>query len=155
TVSEFEVVVVDDGSTDGTAELLSSLQTSYQLKVVRQANRGPAAARNTGVRAASHPLILFLDDDVVPIPELIEMHVDAQLADPNVVVIGPMVAPVDWPRPAWIRWEEEILDVEYQAMLRGDYACTPRQFYTANATLSRARFLEVGGFDTTFKRAED
>ena len=56
---------------------------------------------------------------------------------------------------AWIRWEEEMLEVQYQAMLSGEYPCTPRQFYTANASLSRDRFLEVGGFDGTFKRAED
>jgi glycosyltransferase involved in cell wall biosynthesis len=155
TVSDFEVVVVDDGSTDGTPELLESLAPAYRLTVVQQPNRGPAAARNTAVQRASGDLILFLDDDVVPIPELLEMHLAAHGADPNVVVIGPMAPPSNWPRPAWIRWEEEVLAVQYQAMLSGAQPCTPRQFYTANASLSRARFLEVGGFDHHFKRAED
>jgi GT2 family glycosyltransferase len=155
TVSDFEVVVVDDGSTDGTPEMLSALTPSYQLTVVQQPNAGPAAARNSGVERASAELILFLDDDVVPVPQLIEMHLAAHAMDPNAVVIGPMQPPVDWSRPAWIRWEEEMLEVQYQAMLSGEYPCTPRQFYTANASLSRARFLEVGGFDGAFKRAED
>jgi GT2 family glycosyltransferase len=147
---------VDDGSTDGTPELLSTLTpTSYQLKIVQQPNRGPAAARNTGVQHATADLILFLDDDVVPVPELIELHLEAQHANPNVVAIGPMAPPRDFSRPAWIRWEEEMLEVQYHAMLSGEYPCTPRQFYTANASLSRSRFLEVGGFDHTFKRAED
>jgi GT2 family glycosyltransferase len=155
TVSEFEVVVVDDGSTDDTPELLSTFQPIYQLTVIRQPNSGPAAARNAGVERARAELILFLDDDVVPIPELIDLHLQAQHAEPNVVAIGPMAPPSDFRRPAWIRWEEEMLEVQYQAMLSGEYPCTPRQFYTANASLSRSRFLEVGGFDRTFKRAED
>jgi GT2 family glycosyltransferase len=155
TVSDFEVVVVDDGSTDKTPEMLSALRPSYQLTVLRQPNAGPAAARNSGVKHASADLILFLDDDVVPVPNLVELHLRAHDADPNAVVIGPMQPPAEWARPAWIRWEEEMLEVQYQAMLSGEYPCTPRQFYTANASLSRARFLEVGGFDGTFKRAED
>ncbi len=153
--SDFEVVIVDDGSADATPELLRTLTVPYVLRSLRQANQGPAAARNLGVKEAAAELIVFLDDDTVPLPDLLEQHLRVHQANPDAVVIGPMVAPVDWPRPAWVRWEEEILDVQYQAMLAGDFECTPRQFYTANASLSRARFLAAGGFDSTFKRAED
>jgi len=159
TVRDFEVVVVDDGSTDGTPQRVAALQRqpSYPLVVLRQPNRGPAAARNAGVERASSELVLFLDDDVVPIPTLLEQHlaVHAAAATSAAVVIGPMTPPANWDRPAWIRWEEDMLEVQYQAMRDGQYPCTPRQFYTANASLQRARFLEVGGFDPTFKRAED
>jgi GT2 family glycosyltransferase len=151
----FEVVVVDDGSTDGTSDRLRALRTSYALRVFQQSNAGPAAARNRGVDEARAPLILFLDDDVEPIDSLIQWHLDYHLLQPDAVVIGPMVPPSDWHRPAWIRWEEEMLEAQYRAMLVGEYPCTPRQFYTANASLSRARFLAAGGFDPSFKRAED
>jgi hypothetical protein len=63
--------------------------------------------------------------------------------------------PDDWPRPAWVRWEEQKLQVQYRAMLAGVYACTARQFYTGNASLSLALFMEAGGFDVTYRRAED
>ena len=154
-LSDFEVVVVDDGSTDGTFSALQELQPGYALRVLQQTNAGPAAARTRGVKEAKAELILFLDDDVVPIQELVERHLASHADGDNMVVIGPMQPPSGWARPAWIRWEEEMLEVQYRAMLAGEYPCTPRQFYTANASLSRRRFLESGGFDATFKRAED
>jgi GT2 family glycosyltransferase len=153
--SDFEVVVVDDGSTDGTFDRLQRLRTAYPLRVFQQSNAGPAAARNRGVHEARADVILFLDDDVVPIEDLVAQHLEQHAQRPDAVVIGPMVPPPDWPRAAWVRWEEEMLDVQYRAMLAGEFACTPRQFYTANASLSRARFLAAGGFDPGFKRAED
>jgi glycosyltransferase involved in cell wall biosynthesis len=154
-VDGFEVVVVDDGSTDGTAELLERLAMPYPRRVLRQANGGPALARNRGVDAARGELIVFLDDDVEPLPELLAEHVAAHGAAADLVVIGPMSPPTDWSRPAWVAWEEEMLQAQYRAMLAGEYPCTARQFYTGNASLSRVRFLAAGGFDGSFKRAED
>lgn len=152
----FEVVVVDDGSTDGTVEHVLRTPRPYVLQVLQQGHRGPAAARNLGVAQASAPLVLFYDDDVVPEPASIEAHVGTHATEgPGVVVIGPMSPPGDWPRPAWVRWEEEKLRNQYLAMQAGVWSCTERQFYTANSSLSRTLFASAGGFDTTFKRAED
>jgi hypothetical protein len=66
-----------------------------------------------------------------------------------------MSPPGNWSRSAWVRWEEDKLQEQYRAMLAGEWECSPRQFYTANASLPRQRFLEVGGFDAGFQRAED
>jgi hypothetical protein len=55
----------------------------------------------------------------------------------------------------WVRWEERQLLKQYDAMQRGQYPCTPRQFYTGNASVGRERLLAAGGFDARFKRAED
>ena len=151
----FEVVVVNDGSTDGTAEALAALKTSYRLRGLTQDNDGPAAARNAGLHQAEGRLIVFLDDDVVPEPELLEAHLAAQGDADDLVVVGPMYPPTDWPRSAWVRWEERQLLKQYDAMDRGLYPCTPRQFYTGNASAPRALLLRAGGFDPRFKRAED
>jgi GT2 family glycosyltransferase len=152
-----EVVVVDDGSTDGTIERLRAMNLPGALRVLEQPHRGPAEARNLGVEHAVGDLVLFLDDDVVPGPGLVATHVATHAAQPDTVVIGPMLPPEDDSRTVsvWVRWEEEQLLAQYQDMAAGRYDCGPRQLYTGNASISRERFRAAGGFDTRFQRAED
>lgn len=151
----FEVVVVNDGSQDGTDALLREIVTPYRLRPLGQANAGPAAARNAGLEHGNGRLIVFLDDDVVPVPELLEAHVAGHGDADDLVVVGPMSPPGDWPRAVWVRWEERQLQKQYDAMLQGVYPCTFRQFYTGNASAPRALLLRAGGFDPRFMRAED
>ena len=155
-MNRFEVVVVDDGSTDGTVDGLRNFGSPYSLHVLQQAHGGPARARNHGVASAHGTLIVFLDDDVEPSPELIDEHVAAHQGDADVVVIGPMLPPPpEWRSPPWLRWHERTLMDQYRAMEAGQWECTWRQFYTANVSIPRAGFMEAGGFDTTFLRSED
>jgi GT2 family glycosyltransferase len=152
----FEVLVIDDGSDDGTPDVLRSLKPTYTLRVLQQAHQGPAEARNLGVQQAAAALVLFLDDDVVPVAHLVAVHVATHRArGRETVVIGPMSPPPDWERSPWVRWEEEKLQSQYEAMLAGQWNATERQFYTANCSLPRELFLAAGGFDSGFKRAED
>jgi GT2 family glycosyltransferase len=154
-LADIEVIVVDDGSADGTREHLAAARPPYRLRHFTQPNSGPGAARNLGVVHARGALIVFFDDDVVPDRGAIAAHVAAHRAAPDTVVIGPMLPPGARPRPAWIRWEEDKLLEQYSAMIAGAYACTPRQLFTANASLERRHFIRAGGFDPTFARAED
>src|SRR5689334_2145975 len=84
---DLEVVVVVDGATDGTEAMLGALTPSYALRVVVQSNRGPAAARNAAIAVAQGDVLLFLDDDVVPVPGLVERHLQVHERDPHAVVI--------------------------------------------------------------------
>lgn len=152
----YEVIVVSDGSTDGTEAYLEAHRSTIQLRWLTQANQGPAAARNAGVRAAVGEFILFVDDDVVPEPQLLEEHARShQEAEREVVVLGPLLTPEGFEMAPWVRWEQEMLMKQYSAMLRGDWDATARQFYTGNASLRRSHILAAGSFDESFRRAED
>lgn len=151
----FEVIVVNDGSTDDTAAWLATAEHGvHAIRVVNQKNGGPARARNAGVAAAQNELILFIDDDVEATPELLAEHVRSHEAEPNAVVIGPLASLEHYPQP-WVAWEQAKLELQYAAMLRGDWEPTFRQFWTGNASVARQAIQDAGGFDTTFLRAED
>jgi glycosyltransferase involved in cell wall biosynthesis len=151
----FEVVVVSDGSSDGTDEYLRSGQTPLPVVAVFQPNSGPAAARNSGIAAARGALVLFVDDDVIPEPGLVAAHLSAHAAnDGDVVVIGPMLTPRDAELSPWITWEQAMLDKQYALLVNLPNAHY-RNFYTGNASMSRRRVVELGGFDKRFRRAED
>src|SRR4051794_26399994 len=90
-----DVVVVIDGSTDGSLELCETLELPVQVKSIFQRNRGRAAARNIGLAAATGEIVWFLDDDVVPLPGLVRRHRMAhEDAEPH-VLMGPYLFEAD------------------------------------------------------------
>ncbi len=151
----YEVIVVSDGSTDGTAEYLRALTQDMHLKYVQQENQGPAAARNQGMRMAAGAIVLFLDDDVIPAPNLIAEHMRSHQQSANSVVIGPMLTPEDFQLSPWVSWEQAKLNDYYSKMLSGQYSASSHLFYTGNASLARSVLIASGGFDKSFRRAED
>ncbi len=85
----FEVIVVDDGSSDGTSKWLASQSFQISVNVIRQQNLGPAAARNRGVQVATGGRVAFLGDDTVPSRGWLATHQRAirSLADANQVAV--------------------------------------------------------------------
>ncbi len=153
--ANFEVIVVSDGSLDGTNDYLNSFRPSFPFVLIIQENQGPAAARNKGIDKASGDYILFVDDDVVPQPNLIYEHMRFHEMHENSVVVGPMLTPADFDMQPWVSWEQAMLVKQYAAMAEGQWAPTARQFFTGNASLLRSTLIDAGGFDTAFQRAED
>lgn len=153
--STFEVIVVSDGSTDGTDAYLTRPDLPVEVTAVHQRNGGAGAARNRGVAEAKSDLVLFLDDDVLPAPDLIAEHLAAHEQEGGRVVIGPMLTPDDYEMSPWVAWEQTMLYKQYDSMNAGEYSATARQFYTGNASLPRRIFIESGGFDESLRRAED
>ncbi len=158
--SQFEAVVVSDGSTDGTDALLAAYaQTSpYMLRVISQPNGGPALARNNGIENARGEVVVFLDDDVEPSVEFLAVHAAHHANQEDTVVIAPMLPDpaLLWREPAWIAWEHAMLEKQYAAWRTGEWeGCGPHHFYSGNASLRRAHLAAVGGFDEQFPRQED
>lgn len=152
---QFEVVVIADGCTDGSTDACRALHTSYTLRVIEQANAGPAVARNVGCQQARAPLLVFLDDDVIPDPDFLTAHWRIHQQASKRVVIGPLLRPPNASLQPWVYWELATLERQYDAMARGQWEPSPRQFYTGNASVARAAVLDAGGFNPEFRRAED
>lgn len=87
TFKDFEIIVVDDGSTDDGAEIVSKYLDS-RITLIRQSNSGPGAARNRGVSLAKGELIAFLDADDEWLPEYLERTVSYLCANPGVAAIS-------------------------------------------------------------------
>ncbi|MFZ5918257.1 MAG: glycosyltransferase family 2 protein [Chloroflexota bacterium] len=156
-VHRWEAIVVSDGSSDGTNEWLAAQQPPFAMRCLFQENLGVAVARNNGVAQARGQIVLFIDDDVIPAPAWMAEHLRYHERHARAVVLGPMLPPPDseFPRSAWVRWEEAMLDKQYQAMTSGEWQPGARQFYTGNTSLPRDEIVAAGGFDPSFRRAED
>ena len=85
-----DVIVVDDGSVVPASKILSEVAVprGFSLRVLRQSNAGPARARNTGFRAGSGDVVLFMDDDILPPADLLVRHVAAHRERPGSVICG-------------------------------------------------------------------
>lgn len=148
----FEVIVVDDGSTDGTSHWLRNRSFRLQLRVLTQENRGPAAARNTGVIVAQGKWVAFLGDDTVPSSGWLAAHREAHRRhgdSPQVAVIGY----TGWHRRMrlnpFLRYiNEHGLQFGY-ALIRDPEDVPFNFFYTSNLSLSRDLLL-AEPFDLRF-----
>jgi GT2 family glycosyltransferase len=152
---QFEVIVVDDGSGDGTADLLASYRPAYPYRSFAQPNSGPAAARNRGVREAGGGLILFLGDDTVPEPRLLAVHAAAH-REPRrwpVAVLGYTTWPTERRVSPFLHHINEY-GLQFGYGLIDDPESVPFNFfYTSNISLSRRLLLEQDLFDTSFPHA--
>lgn len=87
TFSDFEIIVIDDGSTDNTKELLSSYIANGQIRYFYQENNGPASARNRGLKEATGEYVSFLDCDDCFLPEFLDKNLSyAKQSDYDVVI---------------------------------------------------------------------
>lgn len=136
--TRFEVIVVDDASTDGTGEMIQSFESPYLLRYFRMPGRsGPAGARNKGVREAQGNLIVFIDSDLVPAPELLEAHLAAHQSEDQVIGHGPVIHTTDLENPTAAR-------MKLTDMSRAFFA-------TGNVSIRREHLLKAGLFDEEFR----
>ncbi|WP_432839966.1 glycosyltransferase family 2 protein [Dactylosporangium sp. CA-092794] len=143
-----EVIVVDDASTDGTREIARR----FGCRLVESpVNRGPAAARNLGIRASRGEILFFVDSDCAPLPDALGVALRIMRDEPDVVCVHGIYA------------LEPMFDdgpIEAYRLLHGHYwrrrhAGRVRTTLFALCAIRRAVFDEVGGFDERLRASED
>jgi glycosyltransferase involved in cell wall biosynthesis len=135
---DYEIVLVNDGSTDDTPAVIerARARATCAFVVVNQPNSGLAKGRNAGIAHASGDRIIFIDDDVLPLPNFVEEHLRTQNAHPTAIVRGGAINVEsfdDLPVPLWT-----IKDYS------GNY------FWTTNVSVPLATIREIGGFNESF-----
>ena len=152
----FQVIVVCDGCTDGSAEAardagrVDGPAAGLGVTVLEQDNSGAATARNRGVSASGAPLLLFLDDDMIAAPDLVEIHLDVHGRRPGGIVLGAMPVHPDSPRSyltrGLARWTER-----RNARLSDPEAEIPAdEVLTGQMSMARSTFERLGGFDVRY-----
>jgi GT2 family glycosyltransferase len=152
TLQPAEIVVADDGSTDGTADLVRGIGSQCPtLQLIEQANRGAGAARNAGVRATTGDLLAFLDCDDLWYPSKLQRQVAYLAANPDCVVVGARMdyygevgrlrGVVGEPTPD--ERQADIRAAEYMPMQLSSWL------------VRRTAFEAAGGFDEGLRQVQD
>lgn len=158
----YEVICVDDGSTDNSLQVLKNLGNKYPIKIISQAGSGPAAARNHGVREAVGEVILFSQDDIIADKKILSRHFAFHQKFPREnFALGGFIT---WdpqlkitPFMHWLEHGGPQFDFKRLEFARIDpnlpeYKMADHlSFYTPNVSLKRLFFTKNGGFDEKFR----
>ena len=143
---DFEVIVVNDGSTDATAQIASA----YPFRVIDEENQGLSCARNTGIEAATGEIVAFIDDDAYPDPHWLRFIALSFLASDCVAVGGPNLAPPD---DGWRAAAVANAPGGPNAVLLSDTVA--EHIPGCNMAFRKDALVAIGGFDPRFRTAGD
>ena len=146
-----EIIVVDNGSTDGTTQWLGEVSSRFPLAIrtVRETDPGVSAARNAGVRNAQFDLILFLNDDTTPVDtHLLAKHIaaHAHTSDREIAVLGRITYPPEDMADPFMRWLNDDAQFDY-ACLDGGKSPRACHFFTAHISFPREAYTRADGMD--------
>jgi glycosyltransferase involved in cell wall biosynthesis len=147
----YEIILVDDGSTDETVSRAKSLAAAWagRFRVIEQRNQGPGAARNAGLYASNAEIVAFIDSDCIADLEWLDSMVRVFETTPAVGIGGGIINIAE--PDTWVSRYLVATNEYRHRVKRGevDYLITP------NASFRRAAILEVGGFTSSAKNQED
>lgn len=152
---QYEVVIADDGSVDGTGEALQAFANDARVRITysRDENRGANAARNRAIRLARGRLLAIINDDTIGVPDFLERHLAAHAAYPAeaVAVLGRMTIAPEVPNSIFADLH---LDAAYQTF-HGARELDWRAFYTCNISVKAAFLRRFGLFEERLRWHED
>jgi peptidoglycan/xylan/chitin deacetylase (PgdA/CDA1 family)/GT2 family glycosyltransferase len=143
-----ELIVVVDGSTDGTEEAVKPIATPFSLRVQSQSNSGAAAARNAGAKVARHEILLFLDDDMIARPDLLAQHARSYAAGAD-AVLGHMPLSPESPRNFLSQGVADWTNERRDRLAQSD-TLSLFDLLTGQLSVRRTVFEACGGFDPRF-----
>lgn len=148
----FEVVVaVNAAQADLAGVERAAAGRPFATRVVQGETVGVSASRNRGWREASESVVLFLGDDMLPAPDLVERHLAHHTArpEPKIGALGHVRWADELPRTAFMDWLYAGMQFDFRS-IRGDQAAW-WHFYACNASVKRELLERVGGYDETFQ----
>lgn len=156
---QFEVLLIDDGSTDGTAAVATEFQQRLPLRYIHQPNAGLAAAKNHGIEQAAAPIVLFVDDDDIMDPDCLRQHLQshAEHPQPQFAVLGYTDLLPEVARSPLMRYVTDSAGLlfRYSSLQHGDIL-DYRHFWGGRSSCKRGFLLEHGVFNPVFRfGAED
>ena len=152
---DFEVIVVVDGSTDDTLEMLSNLEMPFPLRIIQQPNAGQPAALNRGAAESRGQVFIFLDDDIVVVPQFVSEHLRLHKTADRVIGIGQITLTLPSNADWFARGFAQGWQIHYDEFNRGRREPDWDDCYGGNMSVSRAVFLAVGGNVTDLRRGYD
>src|SRR3984957_946065 len=153
----FEVIVVDDGSTDSTESFCRDYRPSYAFRYMRQLNAGAGAARRRAVQHAGGEFLLLINADTIADPNLLAIHREAPngAKHERQAILGNFQSPDSAANHALSRFLSSSPFFFPQVTLQPGKHWEYSHFVTCNLSISREAVLDAGSFDAQFRVAED
>ena len=148
----FEVIVIADGCVDDTVVTLGKLTLPYRLTILEQAGLGQGKARNLGAEAAKGAVLVFLDDDIVPVPGALEAYERCHRVHPRSLVLGPAIPVLSEEKSFFSHGLRNWWYDHLRALTSSSHRFSYRDMHSGNFSLSALLFAENGGFDPEFFR---